>query len=327
MLSVSALVAVLLLVGAVSAQTYPEIHKMLDDRKYTEVEKILADKLQTNPNDDSAHFYLGLVPLWKRESSRYEEAAKHLEKCIALKPTSSKYHMWLGNIYGQRAGEEGLMKAMGYVGKIRDAYKKAVELDPDSYQARYWLNQFYLQAPGIVGGGADKAKANANDFGKRNLPLSRLLWADIFIHDKKLDDAYTQLLSIHNVKDPQVINSGYGNRVANLINAALAADNAVKARSYYDRLAPSFAETEPAKHHLLGRVLFLEKKYDDAIQAYEKAISLNSLGSYYRLGMAYQAKNDKAKAIHSYEQYLAAKISRNKEQEEDARKRLKTLKG
>lgn len=308
------------------AQTYAEVLKLMNERKFPEAEKILAAKLQANDSDDSAHFYSGLIPLYKRDSKNYEVGAKHLEKCIALKPNSSKYYMWLGNIYGQRAGEEGIMKAMGYVGKIRDSYKKAVELDPDNYEARYWLNQFYLQAPGIVGGGADKAKANANDFGKRNLTLSRLLWTDIFLHDKKLDDAYAQLLSIHNFKDPEVIKSGYGNRVANVINAALTADNAAKARTYYDRFAPNFAETEPVKHHLLGRVYFLEKKYDEAIRSFEKAIGLNSYGSYYRLGMVYQAMNDKTKAIQSYQQYLEAKISRNKEQEEDARKRLKSLK-
>src|SRR5271166_4832554 len=47
----------------------------------------------------------------------------------------------------------------GLAKKVRLEFERAVELDPKSSEARTNLAQFYLQAPPVVGGGKDKARA------------------------------------------------------------------------------------------------------------------------------------------------------------------------
>jgi tetratricopeptide (TPR) repeat protein len=58
----------------------------------------------------------------------------------------------------------------------------------------------------------------------------------------------------------------------------------------------------------------------------ERALQLNpKLNAHYRLGLAYQAKGDKAKAVSAFQQALARPLS--EKAAADARQRLATLGG
>ncbi len=54
------------------------------------------------------------------------------------------------------------LKPPGLAKKVRTEFEHAVEFSPDSWEARTDLGEFYLEAPGIVGGGEDKARAQAD---------------------------------------------------------------------------------------------------------------------------------------------------------------------
>ena len=83
------------------------------------------------------------------------------ERARNLDPQKSLYHLWLGRIYGEKADRAGFLSAAGLAKKIRTSFERAVELDPGSWEARADLAEFYVEAPGIVGGGKDKAQAQA----------------------------------------------------------------------------------------------------------------------------------------------------------------------
>ncbi len=85
------------------------------------------------------------------------------ERARNLDPQNSLYHLWLGRIYGEKADRAGFsFSAMGLAKKTRASFERAVELDPHSWEARAVLAEFYLEAPGIVGGGKDKARGQAD---------------------------------------------------------------------------------------------------------------------------------------------------------------------
>lgn len=83
------------------------------------------------------------------------------ERAVNLDPENGLYHLWLGRIYGERADRAGFLKAAGMAKKVRSSFERAVELNPKNWEARTDLAEFYLEAPGIVGGGKDKARAQA----------------------------------------------------------------------------------------------------------------------------------------------------------------------
>ena len=83
------------------------------------------------------------------------------EKAVSLAPDNGLYHLWLGRIYGEKADRSGFLKAAGLAKKVHSEFERAVEFDPKNWQAHTDLAEFYLEAPGIVGGGEDKARAQA----------------------------------------------------------------------------------------------------------------------------------------------------------------------
>jgi tetratricopeptide (TPR) repeat protein len=84
------------------------------------------------------------------------------ERAKSLDPEKSLYHLWLGRIYGEKADRVSFLSAAGMAKKVRIEFERAVELDPGSWEARTDLAEFYLEAPGIVGGGKDKARQQAD---------------------------------------------------------------------------------------------------------------------------------------------------------------------
>src|SRR6185312_6353023 len=88
----------------------------------------------------------------------YKKATEFFEKCVALTPNSSDAHLWLGRAWGRRA-ENSTLLAIGYAKKAHQAFEKAVALDPHNTEARNDLFDYYLNAPGFLGGGLEKAEA------------------------------------------------------------------------------------------------------------------------------------------------------------------------
>lgn len=109
------------------------------------------------------------------------------ERATKLDPQSSLYHLWLGRIYGEKADRAGVWSAVGLAKKVRTAFERAVELDPNNWEARTDLAEFYLEAPGIVGGGKDKARAQADALMALN--PGRAHWVAARIAEKNKDVA------------------------------------------------------------------------------------------------------------------------------------------
>jgi tetratricopeptide (TPR) repeat protein len=107
------------------------------------------------------------------------------EKAVSLAPDNGLYHLWLGRIYGEKADHSGFLKAAGLAKKVRTEFERAVEFDPHNWEAHTDLAEFYLEAPGIVGGGEDKALAQADLL----LPLNPAMadWVKARIAQKKKD--------------------------------------------------------------------------------------------------------------------------------------------
>lgn len=89
----------------------------------------------------------------------FRKATEFFEKATKLDPDSSSYVHWLGRSYGRRAETASILAAPGYASKARQYFEKAVQLDAKNGDALNDLFEYYLQAPGFMGGGMDKAAA------------------------------------------------------------------------------------------------------------------------------------------------------------------------
>jgi tetratricopeptide (TPR) repeat protein len=122
-------------------------------------------KLNNAPNDAASHNLLCRAYF---AVSNWDRAISACERAVSLQPNSSEYHLWLGRSYGEKADASSFLTAAGLAKKVRNEFERAVQLDPGNVPARVDLAEFYLEAPGIVGGGQDKARAQADLVAKLN---------------------------------------------------------------------------------------------------------------------------------------------------------------
>jgi tetratricopeptide (TPR) repeat protein len=97
---------------------------------------------------------------------QYKKSASCLEKAVIEDPLNSSYYDWLGKAYGGRAEESSFLTALSYANKARGAFERAVALDPSNLEALDDLFEYYIEAPGMVGGGVDKAEGVAAQIGR-----------------------------------------------------------------------------------------------------------------------------------------------------------------
>ncbi len=91
----------------------------------------------------------------------WDAAAAECEQAVAMEPRNSDYHMWLGRALGEKASRASFLSAFSLGNQVRTEFEEAVRLNPQNAPALADLGEFDYDAPGILGGGSDKAEAIA----------------------------------------------------------------------------------------------------------------------------------------------------------------------
>jgi Flp pilus assembly protein TadD len=120
-------------------------------------------------------------------SGDYKKAVEFFEKAVAASPANSEYELWLGRAWGRRAETGGWLMATSNASKARQHFEKSVALDPQNREAKNDLFTFYLNAPGFLGGGMEKAEAAAKSIAHER--PAQYEYEEAEIADKKRDYA------------------------------------------------------------------------------------------------------------------------------------------
>src|SRR5882762_5492620 len=107
-----------------------------------------------DPQNGDVHLLLVKSFLELRE---HDAAIKSAERAVSLEPQNSIYHEWLGRAYGDKADHASWFSAISLAKKTRKEFETAVQLDARNFSARQALIEFDCSAPGLVGGGEEKA--------------------------------------------------------------------------------------------------------------------------------------------------------------------------
>jgi Flp pilus assembly protein TadD len=140
----------------------------------------------SNPSA-AAHDLMGKSYFMKGE---FKKASEAFEKAVATDPKNSSFHHWLGKAYGRRAETSSFLTAPGYASKTRRSFEQAVELDPRNLEAINDLFTYYLEAPGFLGGGFEKAQALAQKI--REINPVEYHYAQAQLAQKREDFAATE---------------------------------------------------------------------------------------------------------------------------------------
>jgi tetratricopeptide (TPR) repeat protein len=97
---------------------------------------------------------------------QWDAAIKECEQAVLLDAQNSTYHLWLGRALGEKADRASFLSAFSLAKRVREEFEEAVRLDPRNAPALSDLGEFYYDAPGVVGGGMDKAQSIAAQLDK-----------------------------------------------------------------------------------------------------------------------------------------------------------------
>jgi tetratricopeptide (TPR) repeat protein len=283
------------------AQTLEQATSLLDDGKTAEAEKVLTAVWKSNKSAAVA-YQLGRAAEQKRDLGKAEE---WYAKAVELSPKVSEYHFALGRMYGQQAMSANILKQASLARKTRSEFEKAVELDGNNLDARFGLIDFYLMAPGIMGGSEEKAAEQAKEIQKRDLLKGARAVARVHQHRKETAAAekiYRQAIASHpNELEPRLWLVTFLQQDERWDDAFRELDSALKV----------FPDKMPL-HYQLGRSAAISGRHLDQGEAsLRKYLSHKPMKdepplawAHYRLGMVVEKKGQKPQAKQHYQEAL-----------------------
>jgi len=278
----------------------------------------LQGQLHSKPDDAQsynllcrAYFALG----------NWDAGIQNCEKAVALEPNSSQYHLWLGRIYGEKADRVSFFSAAGMAKKVRTEFETAVQLDADDVEARTDLAEFYLEAPGIVGGGKDKASAQAKVIAQQD--PAKANWVMGRIAEKKKDYAsaeqdYRAAIEASKGSAEAWLNLAlfYRNR-QRLDEMEDAIRHATSVESRHSEVLVDSAETLNRTGRNIPTAIELLKRYLASNSKVEQAPAFKA---HYLLGTLLEKQGDKQAARTEYQAALS--MAHNFSQAQDALNRV-----
>ena len=121
---------------------------------YEKAVKALQDAAAKNPRNGEVFLLLAKSHF---ELRQFDAAVTNAEKAVAVAPGNSLYHEWLGRSFGEKASKSSWFSALSLARKAQQEFETAIRLNPKNYSAFQALIEFDCAAPGIAGGGEDKA--------------------------------------------------------------------------------------------------------------------------------------------------------------------------
>ena len=285
------------------AEGFDEGVRLYNRGEYGQAVTLFLKVREASPEDPEVRVWLGKSYLKIRE---WDKAVREMEKASQLRPTDAQYRLWLGRACGAKASNTVFFRALGWARRLLKEFESARALAPENLEARFDLLDFYLNAPGMVGGGKDKAEAEARAISKLSPRKGYVARAEILRHENKWDLAKKELLQaaldFPNDADAYKDLAGFLLERQDFEGAAKHGTKALALRKDSKRsrlivaaagiqLRAGLDDSETALRELASGPL------TDSDPSFEEV--------YYWLGECYTAKGDKRKAREAFESALA----------------------
>ena len=301
--------------GQMQAQIDSTGIKLIEQRKYADAKTFFEAKVKANNKDAESHYQLSRVLLIQRN---YDDAEDAIDAALDLNDKDARYHLVRGQVIGSIAQNANIFKQGILAPKVKNAFLRAVELDPTLIEARSGLFSYYSMAPGIMGGSEEEALKQADEIIKLNGFRGHLILGNYY--QRKEDGARAEA-EFKKAIAAEPMNFGGHKRLGYLyVNQKMYNEAFVQFQIYID-LDPK----NPDAQDSYGDALFAQEKFDEAIDKYNAALFLdkNFSPSIFQLGACYEKKGLKSKAVETYQWYLTVEpTGRNADA---AKKKIKEL--
>lgn len=149
--------------GLFAQNTFERAESYFKKEEFSKAKPLFIQHLKGNPNDLKTIEYLGDIAGYAKD---WDTAIEYYETLLESDDSNANFHFKYGGALGMKALEISRIRALGYVGDIREHFETAAKLDPNHIEVRWALVEYYIQLPGIIGGSEKKAITYANELSK-----------------------------------------------------------------------------------------------------------------------------------------------------------------
>jgi tetratricopeptide (TPR) repeat protein len=257
------------------------------------------------------------------ELQEHDPAIKSAEKAVAIDARNSLYHEWLGRAYGEKADHASWFSAISLAKKTRKEFETAVELDGKNFSARQALIEFDCSAPGLVGGGEEKALPQIQQLAAMDAAEGHYAAGNCRRHKKDFttaDEEFTKALE-SNPKSAELIYD-----IGDHAMKHSQPEQLLKVAEMGERVAPG----DPRGKFYRGVALVLKrenpKEAEQLLEEYAKKAPMRTAyprpaAAHFWLGRLFEEQNKIAQATREFESVL--RLDPKNKMAQEALKRLK----
>ncbi len=143
------------------AQTPAE--DLIEGGHWKRARALVEARLHDTPNDPLAAFLMSQINF---AFGRKEAPLELAEKAVTLAPGVAKFHRQLAEALGVKAQRSNLFQQAFLARRFKKEIDAALAIDPNDVQAQRDLMEYYLLAPGLVGGDRKQAELVAERIGR-----------------------------------------------------------------------------------------------------------------------------------------------------------------
>jgi tetratricopeptide (TPR) repeat protein len=283
-----------------------EAQALIASRKTAEARRVLEPCAREDPRDAQAASALARAYLLEQD---IDQAVFWFERAVELEPGNSDFRLWLGRACGQKALRANVLEQFALARRVRRSFEQAVKLDPSNLSARLSLLEYYVRAPGILGGSLEKARSQAGEIRNRDRLRGHRAFGQIAEEQKSFTAAAREydeaLREFPQSSDPVYWRADLAMRQKDYAMALELLESLWRARS------------EPEALYRIGRLAVLSgqglERGEECLKLYidhqptEDEPSLAS--AHLELGALYQKQGDRARARKEYEAALTLEPS------------------
>jgi len=297
---------------------------------------VLAAQAAREPN--SARWAFALAHVANAEArlaqaddakTKRKEALEHFERAVALQPGNADYQFWMASTSLDRVDDVGMLSKMSLASDARKALETAIALDPGHVAARVGLSQFLLNAPGIAGGSAEKAKAQGDALlalpGKRGEFQGRMVLAGIAAHEENWTEMSKQFTAAETAQGEGADPLGaMRSQAVFLLNRKKDPRSAMPVMERYVKAAPA---DDVTAWYFDGEVNRQKGHCVEALPHYDQVLAkvAGARGSRWGAAVCHDQLGQKAEARRDYEEY--ARRFPDDERAKEAKAAIKRLAG
>lgn len=183
------LAAIFCAVSGCWAQQTPA-EQLIEAGHWKKARAIVEARIHEAPEDPLANFLLSQV---RNAFGDRNTPLRLAEKAVSLDPGTAKFHRQVAECLGVMAQHAGAFSQLLLARRFRKEIDAALALDPADRQALRDLMEFYLLAPGLLGGDLHKAEEIAGRIGQLDASEGFLAKARIAQFQKQPADTETWL--------------------------------------------------------------------------------------------------------------------------------------